>query len=131
MKRINCIALTAIILLSGCAAMINGTTQQVSVRSNVQDAKIYANEEFIGIGNGVAVFRKKDDYVITARKDGCNDTSITASKSFDATTLLGLLIDFGLISILLVDGAVTGAWNRFDRTNYMIDMQCNTAKLQL
>ncbi len=131
MKRINCIALTAIILLSGCAAMINGTTQQVSVRSNVQDAKIYANEEFIGIGNGVAVFRKKDDYVITARKDGCNDTSIAASKSFDATTLLGLLIDFGLISILLIDGAVTGAWNRFDRTNYMIDMQCNTAKLQL
>ncbi|SFQ06183.1 hypothetical protein SAMN05216419_105312 [Nitrosomonas cryotolerans] len=131
MKRITCVALTAITLLSGCAAMINGTTQQVSVRSNVQDAKIYANEEFIGTGNGVAVFRKKDDYVITARKDGCNDTSIAASKSFDATTLLGLLIDFGLISILLVDGAVTGAWNRFDRTNYMIDMQCNTAKLQL
>ncbi len=39
--------------------MIDGTSQQVSVRSNVPDAKIYASEEYIGTGNGVTTFRKR------------------------------------------------------------------------
>jgi uncharacterized protein YceK len=130
MKKITYIALVAIITLSGCASMLNGTSQQVSVRSNVPDAKIYANEEYIGTGNGVTTFKKKNDYILTARKDGCNDTSVVPTKSFDATTLLGVLIDFGLISVLLVDGAATGAWNQFDKTNYMIDMQCDAVTTQ-
>ena len=130
MKNITCIALALIFTLSGCASMINGTSQQVSVRSNVHDAKIYANEEYIGTGNGVTTFKKKNDYILTARKDGCNDTSVVPTKSFDATTLLGILIDLGVITVLLVDGAATGAWNQFDKTNYMIDIQCDNVTTQ-
>ena len=130
MRKIICVVMTATILLSGCASMFHGTTQQVSVRSNVPDAKIYANEEYIGTGNGVTTFKKKNDYILTARKDGCNDTSVIPTKSFDATTLLGVLIDFGLITVLLVDGAATGAWNQFDKTNYMIDVQCDAVTTQ-
>lgn len=131
MKKMICVVIAISILLSGCASMFSGTSQQVSVRTNEQDAKIYANEEYIGTGNGVTTFKKKDNYILTARKEGCNDTSITPTKSFDATTLLGVLIDFGLISVLLIDGAATGAWKQFDKTNYTIDMQCNIATTQV
>lgn len=118
--------LLALGMVTGCAAMFNGSTQMVSVRSNVDDAKIYVNEAYIGKENAVTSFRKKDNYVIRVEKDGCNSTSVPASKSFDATTLLGIFVDYGLVSILIVDGAATGAWQKFDQTSYVIDPDCDT-----
>ncbi|QOJ20335.1 MAG: lipoprotein [Gammaproteobacteria bacterium] len=123
MRRIISIAVITV-TLSGCATIFNGASQQVSIRSNQPDVELYVNEALVGKGNTVTTFKKKEEYIITARKEGCNAVSIPASKSFDATTLLGILIDFGLISMLVVDGAGTGAWNKFDQTSYVIDPQC-------
>ncbi len=124
MNKITAAILIIAISLSGCASMINGTTQNISVSATERDAKLYANGEYIATGNGIATLRKKEDYILTAKKDGCTDTSVPVSKSFDPTTLLGILIDFGIISMLVIDGGVTGAWNRFDRTNYTLEMRC-------
>jgi hypothetical protein len=87
---------------------------------------LYVNEAYIGKNSGVTTFKKKKDYVITARKEGCTDASYPASKSFDATTLLGVLIDFGIISVLVIDGAATGAWQQFDQTSYVLDPVCSS-----
>ena len=106
--------------------MFNGSSQQVSVRSNVEGTKLFVNEAYIGQGSGVTTFKKKENYVITARKDGCMETRIPASKSFDATTLLGVFIDFGIISILMVDGVGTGAWQEFDQTSFVLDPVCES-----
>lgn len=110
--------------LSGCAAMFHGSTQQVAIRSNVPGTELFVNEAYVGKDNGVTTFQKSKNYMVTARKAGCTDTTIPASKSFDAITLLGILIDFGIISILLIDGAATGAWQQFDQTSYVIDPRC-------
>ncbi len=110
--------------LSGCAAMFHGSTQQVAVRSNVPGTEIYANEAYIGKDNGVTTFQKNKNYTLTARKAGCTDVTVPASKSFDAITLLGVLIDFGIVSVLLIDGAATGAWQQFDQTSFVIDPRC-------
>lgn len=112
--------------LSGCASMFHGSSQQIAIRSNVPDTELFVNEAYIGKGNGVTTFKKNKNYMITARKAGCTDTSVPASKSFDATTLLGILIDWGIISILLIDGAATGAWKQFDQESYVIDPRCPT-----
>lgn len=111
--------------VSGCAAMFHGTTQQVAVRSNVPGTELFVNEAYVGKDNGVTTFQKKSNYMITARKAGCTDTTVPAPKSFDAITLLGVLIDFGLVSVLLIDGAATGAWQQFDQTSYVIDPRCS------
>lgn len=124
-------AVCVLSMLSGCASIINGSSQQIAIRSNQPDADLYVNEALIGKGNAMTVFQKKQDYVITARKDGCNAVSMPVQKSFDATTLLGVLIDFGIISVLVVDGAATGAWKKFDQTSYVIDPQCPIAKKTL
>ncbi|MFT4047774.1 MAG: hypothetical protein QM661_13920 [Solimonas sp.] len=110
--------------LSGCATMFHGSTQQVFVRSNVPGTELFANETFVGKDNGVTTFQKNKNYVLTARKSGCTETTVPATKSFDAITLLGVLIDFGIISVLLVDGVGTGAWQQFDQTSYVIDPRC-------
>lgn len=111
--------------ISGCASIINGTSQQISVRSNVPNTEIYANEQLIGTNSAITSFKKKKEYVLTARKVGCTDANVIAQKSFDPTSLLGILIDFGIVSMLIVDGAATGAWNKFDQTNYIIDPICS------
>lgn len=110
--------------LSGCASMFHGASQQVSVRSNVPGTNLYVNEAFVGKDSGVTTFKKNQNYNITARKEGCTDATVPASKSFDAITLLGVFIDLGLVSILLVDGAATGAWQQFDQTSFVIDPNC-------
>lgn len=104
--------------------MFHGSSEQVAIRSNVSGAELYANEALIGKDNGVTSFQKNKNYVITARKAGCTDTTVPVSKSFDAITLLGILIDFGIVSVLLIDGAATGAWQKFDQTSYVVDPNC-------
>lgn len=120
----NALCIILSVSLAGCAAMFNGATQVVSIRSNMDDAKLYVNEEYIGKGNGVTTFKKKKKYEIVARKEGCEETRVIPTKSFDATTLLGILIDWGIISILIVDGLATGAWAQFDQTNFVVDPRC-------
>ena len=124
-KSAICIILT--ISMTGCAAMFHGTTQQVAIRSNMEDAKLYVNEAYIGQGSGVTTFQKSKNYIITVRKAGCADTTAIPTKSFDAVTLLGIFWDFGLITILIIDGAATGAWQQFDQTSYVVDPNCGQA----
>jgi hypothetical protein len=125
-KVLSSIIVASALLSTGCASIFNGASQQVAVRSNVEGTDLYVNEAYIGKNSGVTTFKKKKNYVITARKEGCTDASYPASKSFDATTLLGVLIDFGIITILVVDGAATGAWQQFDQTSYVLDPVCNS-----
>lgn len=124
MQEVIAILLSSLVL-TGCATIFNGSSQQVSIRSNIDDTKLYVNEQYVGKGNGVTTFKKKKDYTIIARKEGCTDVSVSATKSFDATTLLGILIDWGIISVLIVDGIGTGAWQEFDQTNFVIDPNCS------
>jgi hypothetical protein len=124
MKKFAACAVAMSTMLSGCAAMFHGSTQQVAIRSNVPGTELYVNEAYVGKDSGVTTFYKNEDYVITARKTGCEAASVPAEKTFDAVTLLGVLIDFGVVSVLLVDGAATGAWEQFTQTSYVVDPHC-------
>ncbi|GEJ56671.1 PEGA domain-containing protein [Anaeromyxobacter diazotrophicus] len=120
------VAAALIVNVTGCAAMFHGTSQQVAIRSNHPKADIYVNEAYLGKGNTVTSFRKSQNYTITVREEGCEASTLPVSKSFDAVTLLGVLLDLGVISILVVDGAATGAWTQFDQTSYVLDPRCVT-----
>ncbi len=124
-KRMYFLASLFLILnLSGCAAMFHGSSQQIAIRSTVPGTELFVNEAFVGKDSGVTTFQKNKNYMITARKNGCTDTSIPVVKSFDPVTLLGVLIDLGIVSILMVDGAATGAWQQFEQQSYVVDPRC-------
>ncbi|TMX56475.1 PEGA domain-containing protein [Vibrio rotiferianus] len=116
---------SAILALSGCSTIINGASQQVVIRGKNLDEKVYVNGNYMGSGNVVTSFKKSNDYVITIEKEDCESVTVPVSKSFDPTTLLGLPIDLGVFSILLIDGAATGSWEKFDQTYYSVDLNCN------
>lgn len=121
-SQVLCIVLS--ISVAGCAAMFHGTSQQVNIRSNEDDAKLYVNEAYVGKEHAVMAFKKNKNYVITVRKEGCDEHSVRATKSFDPVTLLGVLIDWGIVTVLLIDGLATGAWAQFDQTSYVLDPIC-------
>lgn len=113
-------------LVSGCASMFSGTTQVVNIRSNDPEAKLYVNEQYMGQESAVYTFKKKNNYTIRAEKKGCKGNFVNAEKTFDPTTLLGVLLDWGVISILVIDGAATGAWQEFSSTSYVVDPDCSS-----
>jgi hypothetical protein len=104
--------------------MFNGSKDTITVRSNEENVKIYLNESYLGKNSAVTVINKKDDYVIRVSKKGCDDKTIPITRSFDGTTLLGIFIDFGLITILVIDGVATRAWHKADQTAFVIDPEC-------
>ena len=125
MNKLRLLFLSATIVLStGCATMFNGSNQTVNIRTNEKKKKIYVNEEYMGKNQATYTFKKKENYVLKAEKEGCKTTTIIPQKSFDPTTLLGVLLDWGIISVLVVDGAATGAWQKFNQTSYVIDPDC-------
>ncbi|MGL4734910.1 MAG: hypothetical protein ACRCWB_07450 [Enterovibrio sp.] len=70
-----------------------------TINSAVADSKIYVDG--VLIGNDGAMFNAKrgETYTIKAVKSGCEPVTMLTSNSFDPTTLLGVFIDFGLLSI--------------------------------
>lgn len=130
-KLISASLAAAIVMSTGCATMFNGSGQTINIRSNDEAAKLYVNDQYLGKHSTAMEFKKKNNYVIKAEKEGCESTSVEAQKTFDPTTLLGVLLDWGIISILVVDGAGTGAWQKFKQTSYVIDPKCNTTVYDL
>jgi hypothetical protein len=112
---------------SGCAAMFNGTKETISVDSK-EDAEIYVDGKFAGEGHARSTVPKKGPVTITAKKEGCQPHSVQVERKFDATTLLGFFIDAGLFSILLIDGAATGAWSKAAQTHYTLSPRCDEAE---
>jgi uncharacterized protein YceK len=123
-KSIIAVSLVITTLLAGCSSMFNGTTQVVNIRSNEEGAKLYVNEQYMGKDRATYTFKKNENYVLRAEKKGCESNTIKPEKAFDPTTLLGILIDYGIVSILVVDGAATGAWQKFTSTSFVIDPVC-------
>jgi hypothetical protein len=126
MRFIAWIMLIAILNM-GCASMFHGTKDTIHLSSNEPDTHFYAGSRDLGKGtSAVTTIPKKhlDDYVLRAEKPGCNPKSVPIETEFDGVTLLGILIDFGIISILLIDWAATGAVTRAAQTDYVLTPDC-------
>jgi hypothetical protein len=113
---------------TGCAAMFHGTKETIYVRSEEQDTRFYLNNRDIGKGtSATTTIGKKQlrNAVLRAEKNGCNTKSSPIETSFDGVTLLGILLDFGIISILVVDWAATGAVTQAAQADYILTPECS------
>lgn len=113
-------------LTTGCASMFSGTSQNILLRSDVKGTKLYLNNEEIGTDTATVQISKKNlkNSVLIAKKAGCSDYQTNINTKFDATSLLGILLDFGIITILVVDWGITGATSEAERTNYVLNPTC-------
>lgn len=125
MKSVKVLMVVAVLVLnSACATMFNGSSASVSIRSEDPKAKLYLNDTYIGQGGATVSVAKKGNHSIRAAKEGCGDGTTAIQKKFDPTSLLGILIDFGIVSMLIVDGAATGAISDIEPKNYVVNPNC-------
>lgn len=125
MKSVKVLMVVAVLVLnSACATMFNGSSTSVSIRSEDPKAKLYLNDTYVGQGGATVSVSKKGNHSIRATKEGCGDGTTAVQKKFDPTSLLGLLIDFGIVSMLIVDGAATGAISDIEPKNYVVNPNC-------
>lgn len=128
------VLMICILFVSGCASMFNGTKDTLYVRSNEPDTTFFCNNREIGKGTSAIVTVPKKDLEtsrLRAEKVGCREKTTPIVTQFDATTLLGILIDYGLISILVVDFGVNGATTKAKQTEYILTPECTSPSQQM
>lgn len=112
------------VAMTGCATIFNGSRDTITVTTNDKDAEIYLDGSLVGYGTAIFQVPKKGDHGLVVSKSGCGDAITTIPYSFDATSLLGVFIDLGLVSMLVVDGASTGAISKASQTNFILNPRC-------
>jgi len=119
-----------VLSISGCATIIKGTSQDISIQSNPSNAKVVVKttggiEVFSGVTPASAKLAKKKEYIVTVTLDGYKEGTVMLSQSFEAWTI-GNILCVGIIG-LIVD-AVDGAMWKLEPDQIMVTMA--TASLE-
>lgn len=116
--------------LISCATILHGSTDQVEIVSMVPDTEIYINDIYRGIAGPEqpleVVIPKRGRVTFVGKKLSCQSRQTVVRRSVDPATFLGILIDGGLFSILLVDIVGTNAFVQADQNSYLLELDCNT-----
>lgn len=96
-------------LLSGCASMLNGEHQVITVKTE-PDTEIFINDRYAGKGFAKQKLPRDKQHTVKVVKEGCEDNGLITQPDFNETSLLGLFVDFGLISIP-TDFLTGAAWD--------------------
>ncbi len=103
----------SIIFLSGCASMFNGSHQVVTIKTD-KDTEIFIDDRYAGKGYSKRKLARDETHIIRLQSGTCTE-SITTHAKFNKTSLLGFMIDLGLVS-LPVDFISGAAWNIYPNT---------------
>ena len=99
-------------MMSGCASIINGTSQDVTFRSDPEGALVIID----GLERGktpITLNLKKNEYkTVTFRKDGYQDTTQQLTTQMDLVAWLNIFWD------LSTTDAITGAIQEYEPSAY-------------
>lgn len=116
------IIISAAATLSGCASILSGTEDRITINSMTSDTIILVDSIPRGTNSAEVTVDRGSKHIITASKKGCADTSVTTGQGFDHKSLLGIFIDFGLITIP-ADFFTGAAWKTHP-SSYTITPEC-------
>lgn len=111
-----------VVTLSGCASVISGTEDRISINSLEEGTLIKVDGQARGKNNTDVHLRRGDSHVIVASKPGCEDATVTTGRQFDYRSLLGILIDFGLVTIPI--DFISGAVWKTEPSSYTVSPVC-------
>ncbi|HVA79754.1 MAG TPA: hypothetical protein VNF29_02390, partial [Candidatus Binataceae bacterium] len=87
-------------------------------------AELYLDDEAVGIASATATVDRDKTYTIQAKAPGCETRTVQTGDKFDPISLMGLFLDAGIISILIIDMGITGAaWKTYPIT-YTVNPVC-------
>jgi hypothetical protein len=102
------ITLCLMILLTGCASMFSGSQQDLTIKTH-KEAEVFINDRFVGTGYVSRSVARDETHKVQVVMGECQQTFTTEAR-FNKLTLLGLLLDAGLISIP-TDFITGSAWS--------------------
>ena len=112
------VVFAASMLFTSCATLFTGTSEQITIDSNVKKATV----KFDGVKMGTTPFstkvKKSFDGMVTVEADGYDDERFQFQKSFNSIAILNLTNIVAWAIDLL-----TGAINKFDMKGYDIELE--------
>ena len=103
-----------VFLLSNCATLFKGTTDEVNFASDPQAAEVYVNGQLMGETPIALSLKVNKTYTIEFRKEGYKSQTYTINNSVGAGWVI-LDVLAGLIGVIV--DAATGAWYSLDQEN--------------
>ncbi len=94
--------------LTGCASMFSGSEQQVTIKTS-NNSEIFIDGRYVGKGYSKRNLSRDEFHVISVSQGNCKN-SLTTQARFNKMSLLGFLVDLGLVS-MPVDFLTGAAWN--------------------
>ncbi len=116
------VMLFAILTLSGCAGLIKGNNDNITVNSLEKGTTIFVNGAPRGADSAMVNVKKGKPHILRAEKEGCQTVTAETGESFDAVSLLGILIDFGILTIPI--DLISGAAWKIEPTTYTLTPIC-------
>lgn len=111
-----------LLLLSGCATILKGSRETLTVDSEPRGARVYLNGNPIGHTPLESKVASKDDYTFEFRQDGYETRTATIGHFVGAGWIVAdILLPFLLINIIV--DAATGDWFYLDQDHLMVTLE--------
>lgn len=127
-KFFKIILVGSLLINSGCATIFHGSTDSIEIKVDKPAAKVFINEVPIGITSPdqslKAEIPKRGNVIISIEHESCKTEEYKINRTIDPVTFLGLLIDGGIFSILVVDILGTNAFVKADQTYFEFELDC-------
>ena len=117
-----CILALGVLPITNCAAMLKGTSEDVSFSSEPSGIEVFVNCVSMGSTPLRLKLASKDVYTIEFKRDGFETKSYRINNNIGAVWIV-LDIIAGFVPILI--DAATGAWYELDQKNINAIMENN------
>ena len=101
---------------------LNGDHQIVTVKTE-KDAEIFVDGVYAGKGYAKLKLPRDVQHKVRVSKEGCEDATLVTQPNFNETSLLGVFVDFGLVSVP-TDFMTGAAWD-IEPSDMTLTANCN------
>ena len=109
--------LSALIIYTGCATVISGTTQSITFESSPRGAAVFLDGQRVGVTPFTLALKKNKYKSFRVELEGYHTISRQLDKEFDLVTLLSIFWDLGTTDL------VTGAAFEYGQNSYFVELQ--------
>jgi hypothetical protein len=117
MKKIIFALIFSITVLFGSATIFHGISQNVSINSEPDDAKIYVDGQLMGNSPVTLMLTKGKYKTIEIRKQCYKPVTLTLQKQFDSVAILNIFWDLSTTDF------ITGAMWEYSPNHYFIKLR--------
>jgi hypothetical protein len=113
------IAVASLVGVAGCATILSGTTQTITLSTNVEGAEVFLDGVQVGTTPFVGPVAKKKEQ-LRIELDGYRSETVVLSKSLDPVFWANIILGGTIGSIT---DYVTGAAYQYAPASYQVDLQ--------